>query len=130
MWPIFALYVLLFFSLVPPWFGYVTPNLFSWFYTCFLCYSHAHTHTHQLFVFFILYARACTQTRTHKHKHTHKHTQTHTQTHTNTHKHTHSVIALIKDVPDVGGDRYFEIKTLSVRLGAPAVSFFVFFVLF
>eukprot|EP00802_Teleaulax_amphioxeia_P008868 Tamp_08879.p1 GENE.Tamp_08879~~Tamp_08879.p1 ORF type:complete len:530 (-),score=73.40 Tamp_08879:672-2027(-) len=31
------------------------------------------------------------------------------------------VIALVKDVPDVGGDRSFAIKTLSVRLGAPAV---------
>ena len=29
-----------------------------------------------------------------------------------------SVIAVVKDVPDVGGDRRYEIKTLSVRLGA------------
>jgi len=33
-----------------------------------------------------------------------------------------SVIAVVKDVPDVGGDRKFEIKTLSVRLGAVTVS--------
>jgi len=31
------------------------------------------------------------------------------------------VIAVVKDVPDVGGDRKFEIKTLSVRLGAATV---------
>ena len=36
------------------------------------------------------------------------------------------MIALVKDVPDVGGDRSFAIKTLSVRLGAPAVRFFFF----
>jgi hypothetical protein len=32
-----------------------------------------------------------------------------------------SVIAIIKDVPDVGGDREYQIKTLSVRLGAHTV---------
>ena len=31
------------------------------------------------------------------------------------------MIAVIKDVPDVGGDRVYEIKTLSVRLGAATV---------
>ena len=32
------------------------------------------------------------------------------------------MIALIKDVPDVGGDRVNHINTLSVRLGAPKVT--------
>jgi hypothetical protein len=89
-----------------------------------------HIHTHTNFLYSLFYTHVHAHRHAHTNTNTHTNTQTHTQTHTNTHKHTHSVIALIKDVPDVGGDRYFEIKTLSVRLGAPAVSFCVFFVLF
>jgi hypothetical protein len=76
MWPIFAFYILLLFSLVPPCFGYVTPHLYSWFYTCLLCYSHD-THTPTFCILYFI--RTCMHTNTHSLSLTHTHTHTHTQ---------------------------------------------------